>query len=139
MKQRILYGFVAAAWCVGMCSCGEQKAAMVTTASGLQYQDIVGGTGPSPQKGQIVTVHYTGTLADGKKFDGSRDSGQPLSTPIGIGRVIKGWDEGILTMKVGGRRKFTIPPSLGYGAEGYPGFIPPNAILTFDIELIAIK
>ena len=111
----------------------------VTTASGLKYIDIEPGEGPSPTEGQTVTVHYTGTLKDGKKFDSSRDRGQPFSFVIGVGQVIKGWDEGVGTMKVGGRRTLIIPSELGYGARGAGGVIPPNATLIFDVELLGIK
>jgi FKBP-type peptidyl-prolyl cis-trans isomerase FkpA len=110
----------------------------VTTESGLRYEDIVVGTGPSPQPGQEVTVHYTGTLEDGTKFDSSLDRGQPLKIQIGVGRVIKGWDEGVMTMKVGGKRKLVIPPQLGYGARG-GGPIPPNSTLVFEVELLDVK
>jgi peptidylprolyl isomerase len=111
----------------------------VTTPSGLKYKDIVEGTGASPTNGQSVTVHYTGTLTDGSKFDSSRDRGQPFSFPIGAGRVIKGWDEGVATMKIGGRRELVIPPELGYGARGAGGVIPPNATLVFDVELLSAE
>lgn len=110
-----------------------------TTASGLQYRDLVEGTGEQPMLGQMVVVHYTGTLTDGSKFDSSRDRGQPFSFPIGKGRVIKGWDEGVGTMKVGGRRELVIPPDLGYGSRGAGGVIPPNATLVFDVELLRIQ
>jgi len=110
-----------------------------TTASGLQYEDIKEGTGPSPAQGQTAVVHYVGTLTDGQKFDSSRDRGQPFEFPIGMGRVIKGWDEGVATMKVGGIRKLTIPPDLGYGVRGAGGVIPPNATLVFEVELMGIK
>lgn len=112
---------------------------MVKTASGLQYEDIVVGEGASPTSGAEVTVHYTGTLTDGSKFDSSRDRGKPFVFPIGMGRVIQGWDEGVMTMKVGGRRKLVIPADLGYGARGAGGVIPPNATLVFDVELLGVK
>ncbi len=111
---------------------------MITTPSGLKYVDEKEGTGAQPQKGKQVTVHYTGTLVDGKKFDSSRDRGQPFSFVIGVGQVIKGWDEGVASMKVGGRRKLMIPATLGYGARGVPGVIPPNAELHFDVELLGV-
>ncbi len=114
-----------------------QKA--VTTPSGLKYIDVVVGTGEQPQKGQNVTVHYTGTLEDGTKFDSSRDRNRPFSFAIGVGQVIKGWDEGVGTMKVGGRRTLIIPADLGYGSRGAGGVIPPNATLIFDVELLGIK
>lgn len=110
-----------------------------TTASGLKYIDDTEGTGETPKAGQTVTVHYTGTLTDGKKFDSSKDRDEPFSFTIGIGQVIKGWDEGVMTMKPGGKRKLTIPPELGYGSRGAGGVIPPNATLVFDVELISIK
>ncbi|ACK66907.1 peptidylprolyl isomerase FKBP-type [Rippkaea orientalis PCC 8801] len=111
----------------------------VTTSSGLQYVDLVEGTGNSPSQGKTVTVHYTGTLENGKKFDSSRDRGQPFSFKIGVGQVIKGWDEGVMSMKVGGRRQLIIPANLGYGARGAGGVIPPNATLIFDVELLDVK
>jgi peptidylprolyl isomerase len=113
---------------------------VVTTDSGLQYVELEQGTGDvSPQRGQRVTVHYTGTLEDGSKFDSSRDRNQPFTFKFGIGQVIKGWDEALSTMKVGDRRKLIIPPELGYGARGAGGVIPPNATLIFDVELLDIK
>jgi peptidylprolyl isomerase len=116
----------------------QEKQSVITTESGLQYVDEVEGTGVSPQPGQTVTVHYTGTLTDGTKFDSSRDRGQPFSFKIGVGQVIKGWDEGVGTMKVGGRRQLTIPPQLGYGTRGI-GPIPPNSTLLFDVELLKVS
>ena len=109
-----------------------------STASGLQYWDIVVGTGATAVSGKPVKVHYTGWLADGKKFDSSVDRGQPFEFPLGGGRVIKGWDEGVAGMKVGGKRQLRIPPDLGYGARGAGGVIPPNATLTFDVELLSV-
>jgi hypothetical protein len=106
---------------------------------GLKYVDVIVGTGEQPQKGQVVKVHYTGTLADGTKFDSSVDRGMPFEFTLGVGQVIKGWDEGIASMRVGGRRLLTIPPGLAYGARGAGGVIPPNATLTFDVELIGVK
>jgi peptidylprolyl isomerase len=111
----------------------------ITTTSGLKYVEIAEGTGDTPVKGQTVSVHYTGTLESGKKFDSSRDRNQAFEFQIGEGQVIKGWDEGLSTMKVGGRRKLIIPADLGYGARGAGGVIPPNAILIFDVELLKIK
>jgi len=107
----------------------------VTTQSGLKYLDMVEGSGATPQTGQTVTVHYTGTLENGTKFDSSRDRGTPFQFRLGAGQVIKGWDEGIASMKVGGRRQLVIPPELGYGPRGI-GPIPPNSTLIFDVELL---
>ena len=109
------------------------------TSSGLRYVDDQVGDGPQPAKGKRVTVHYTGTLPDGKKFDSSRDRNKPFVFTIGVGQVIKGWDEGVMSMKVGGRRRLVIPPDLGYGARGAGGVIPPMATLHFDVELIAVE
>ncbi|HVJ78741.1 MAG TPA: FKBP-type peptidyl-prolyl cis-trans isomerase [Hyphomicrobium sp.] len=121
----------------------EQGSQMTTTASGLQYEDTVVGTGATPATGQTCVMHYTGWLyQDGKKgakFDSSLDRGQPFEFPIGTGRVIKGWDEGVATMKIGGKRTLIIPPALGYGARGAGSVIPPNATLMFDVELLGVK
>lgn len=117
----------------------DRPGAGINTASGLKYTDEVVGTGESPKVGQTVTVHYTGTLENGTKFDSSVDHGQPYSFRIGTGVVIQGWDEGIMTMKVGGKRRLIVPPELGYGAAGRPPTIPPNSTLVFDIELLDVK
>ena len=115
----------------------------MTTASGLQIIDIKEGTGASPKPGQTCIMHYTGWLYEngkkGKKFDSSVDRNEPFEFPIGKGRVIAGWDEGVATMKVGGKRTLIIPPQLGYGARGAGGVIPPNATLMFDVELLGVK
>jgi peptidylprolyl isomerase len=115
----------------------------MTTASGLQIIDTKAGTGASPKPGQTCVMHYTGWLYEngqkGKKFDSSVDRNEPFEFPIGQGRVIAGWDEGVATMKVGGKRTLIIPPALGYGARGAGGVIPPNATLMFDVELLAVK
>jgi len=112
---------------------------MITTQSGLQYQDLVVGAGAEAVPGKSVTVHYTGTLQDGSQFDSSVDRNQPYSFTLGAGQVIPGWDEGVAGMKVGGKRKLVIPPNLAYGAQGYPPVIPANATLTFDVELLEVK
>ncbi len=111
----------------------------VTTPSGLKYIDQVVGTGEVAVAGKTANVHYTGWLENGKKFDSSVDRGQPFSFPLGTGRVIKGWDEGVQGMKVGGKRKLTIPSDLGYGSRGAGGVIPPNATLIFDVELLGVR
>ena len=110
----------------------------VTTPTGLKYSDLVVGSGPSPQPGQTAVVHYTGTLTDGSQFDSSRDRGQPYQFVLGQGMVIKGWDEGVQGMKVGGTRLLTIPAALGYGSRGAGGVIPPNATLLFEVELLKV-
>lgn len=114
-----------------------------TTASGLQYRDITEGDGPSPARGQNGSVHYTGWLWEngqqGKKFDSSVDRGQPFEFPVGAGYVIKGWDEGVASMKVGGKRLLLIPADLAYGAGGTGGVIPPNATLLFEVELLGVR
>ena len=112
---------------------------MPTTPNGLTWQDVVEGTGAEAKKGHDVSVHYTGWLMDGTKFDSSKDRGDPFEFPLGAGHVIKGWDEGVAGMKIGGTRKLTIPPSLGYGARGAGGVIPPNATLVFEVELLGLN
>ncbi len=116
-----------------------EEAEYVTTDSGLKYADLEVGDGPTPEKGQTVSVHYTGWLEDGTKFDSSLDRGQPFSFVLGEGRVIRGWDEGVATMKVGGKRQLVIPPELAYGERGAGGVIPPNATLIFDVELLEVR
>lgn len=110
-----------------------------TTSSGLEYWDIKKGTGKLAEKGKKVSVHYTGWLTNGKEFDSSRDVGEPIQFDLGTGQVIKGWDEGIAGMKVGGKRQLKIPPALGYGARGFGSSIPPNSTLVFDVELMDVK
>jgi FKBP-type peptidyl-prolyl cis-trans isomerase FkpA len=105
----------------------------------LQVEDLKVGTGAEATPGKMVTVHYVGTLTNGSKFDSSRDRGTGFSFPLGAGRVIKGWDQGVEGMKVGGVRKLTIPPELGYGAGGFPPVIPPNSTLIFEVELLAVR
>ena len=121
----------------------QSAAKPVTTSSGLQIIDTKVGTGASPRSGQTAVVHYTGWLytngAKGQKFDSSVDRGEPFEFPVGQGRVIKGWDEGVASMKIGGKRTLIVPPGLGYGARGAGGAIPPNATLMFDVELLGVK
>jgi FKBP-type peptidyl-prolyl cis-trans isomerase len=135
----ILFAF----FLVPACALAQTTGTPMTTASGLEIIDNTVGTGASPKPGQICVMHYTGWLYEngekGKKFDSSVDRHEPFEFPIGQRRVIAGWDEGISTMKVGGKRTLIIPPALAYGARGFPGAIPPNATLIFDVELLAVK
>jgi len=112
---------------------------LITTSSGLQYKDLIVGQGPATKPGDTVSVHYTGWLQNNKKFDSSLDRGVPFDFTLGQNQVIQGWDEGVLGMRVGGKRRLIIPPQLAYGATGAGGIIPPNATLIFEIELLAIK
>ena len=134
-------GFLAAVAPTSASAQGTGK--VTTTPSGLQIEDTQIGTGATPSRGQTCVMHYTGWLyadgAKGKKFDSSVDRGQPFEFKIGIGQVIGGWDEGVSTMQVGGKRTLIIPPGLGYGARGAGGVIPPNATLIFDVELLGLK
>ncbi|MDQ5841076.1 MAG: FKBP-type peptidyl-prolyl cis-trans isomerase [Chloroflexota bacterium] len=130
-NSRPLVGFNA--------SLGVDTAAMTKTPSGLRYQDITAGEGAEAAADRTVSVHYTGWLPNGEKFDSSRDRDQPFSFSLGAGQVIAGWDEGVAGMKVGGRRKLVIPADLGYGTAGAPPDIPPGATLVFDVELLDVR
>ena len=121
------------------CTGQAAEEVMVTTPSGLQYADLVVGSGREAHAGETVMVHYTGTLVDGTKFDSSKDRNNPFSFKLGAGRVIKGWDEGVEGMKIGGTRKLVIPAQLGYGARGAGSTIPPNATLIFEVELLDLR
>jgi peptidylprolyl isomerase len=142
LSRRTLFIFLAAFTIEAIAMSDADAQQPVKTASGLSYTDTVIGTGASPA-GKTAVVHYTGWLyesgAKGKKFDSSVDRGQPFEFPVGAGRVIKGWDEGVATMKVGGKRTLIIPPAMGYGERGAGGVIPPNATLMFDVELLGVK
>ncbi|MDA8244306.1 MAG: FKBP-type peptidyl-prolyl cis-trans isomerase [Elusimicrobia bacterium] len=111
----------------------------ITLKSGLKYVDIEEGEGPAAVSGREVTVHYTGTFPNGKKFDSSVDRDEPFTFTLGAGHVIKGWDEGVAGMRIGGKRKLIIPPELGYGKRGAGGVIPPNAVLHFEVELLKVE
>lgn len=111
---------------------------MTQTANELVIEDLETGTGATAEKGRMVSVHYTGWLTDGRKFDSSKDRNDPFDFPLGAGHVIRGWDEGVQGMKEGGKRKLTIPPAMGYGARGAGGVIPPNATLVFEVELLKV-
>lgn len=134
-----LIGILAALFSATVNAAQDAGKKVTTTASGLKYTDVLVGKGASPVAGKQVKVHYTGTLENGKKFDSSVDRKEPFSFVIGVGQVIPGWDEGVMTMKVGGKRKLIIPPRLGYGARGAGGVIPPNATLLFDVELLDVS
>jgi peptidylprolyl isomerase len=148
-RIRALAAIVLAAALTGSVAVGTSTSSMaqaaktMTTASGLQITDSKVGTGATPKPGQTCVMHYTGWLyengAKGKKFDSSVDRGEPFEFPIGQKRVIAGWDEGVASMKVGGKRTLVIPPALGYGARGAGGVIPPNATLIFEVELLDVK
>lgn len=146
MRHRIIIGIMAVVF-TPLIGCGESMTTggqessgnEVVTGSGLKYVDQTVGTGEVAVAGKTTIVHYTGWLENGTKFDSSVDRGQPFSFPLGAGRVIKGWDEGVQGMKVGGKRKLTIPSDLGYGARGAGGVIPPNATLIFDVELVEVR
>lgn len=138
MFALLVFGVIILAACGG----GDdltQENETVTTDSGLQYVDLVAGSGDSPRTGQTAVVHYTGWLEDGTKFDSSVDRGEPFTFAVGLGSVIAGWDEGVATMQVGGKRRLTIPPDLAYGARGAGGVIPPNATIIFEVELLEIR
>lgn len=139
---KLLFTLFIAAALVASCSSSKESSkdddGTVTTASGLKYVDLVEGTGYMPQIGQTCVVHYHGTLLDGTVFDSSKERGQPFEFQIGEGRVIKGWDEGVMTMKIGGKRKLIVPADLAYGPRQM-GSIPPNSTLIFEVELLDIK
>ena len=142
-RRHTLAALAGVAAAVAFKSAMAQTGKTMTTPSGLQITDIKVGTGATPKTGQTCVMHYTGWLyengAKGKKFDSSVDRGEPFEFPIGQKRVIAGWDEGVASMKVGGKRTLIIPPALGYGARGAGGVIPPNATLIFEVELLGVK
>jgi FKBP-type peptidyl-prolyl cis-trans isomerase FkpA len=145
LEYPLMKNLIAAVFAAGMLitphlqGATMSEAKTTTTTTGLKYEDVKLGTGEEAKAGKTVSVHYTGWLTDGKKFDSSKDRGQPFEFPLGGGRVIKGWDEGVQGMKVGGVRKLTIPASLGYGSRGAGGAIPPDATLVFEVELLGVK
>ena len=143
MKRSLLYAVVLISMIVGLLSevslSGAEKGNPIETSSGLQYLDLVKGSGREAHLGETASVHYTGWLKDGTKFDSSLDRGQPFQFRLGAGRVIKGWDEGVVGMNIGSKRKLIIPPHLGYGNRGAGRVIPPNAILIFEVELLDLR
>lgn len=145
MRTTLVVFTLLAAVTLGGCSnssatdSATPPAAAAASNASLKTEDLVVGTGAVAESGKTIKVHYTGTLTDGTKFDSSRDRNEPFQFTLGSGQVIRGWDQGIAGMKVGGRRKLTIPPSLAYGAAGAPPAIPPNATLVFDVELLAVN
>jgi len=143
VTRRVLLATATATVATACPAAAQLQGKTMTTQSGLKFIDTTVGTGASPKEGQICVMHYTGWLSNGgekgKKFDSSVDRGPPFEFPIGKQRVIAGWDEGVASMKVGGKRTLIIPPELGYGARGAGGVIPPNATLIFDVELLAVK
>ena len=134
-----LAGLGALVVCLFVVADDKKDEKVIKTDSGLQYVELKEGDGEKAKKGDTVEVHYTGWLKDGKKFDSSLDRKEPFSFELGAGKVIKGWDEGVAGMKVGGKRTLLIPPGLGYGARGAGGVVPPNATLLFEVELLDIK
>ena len=143
MKRSLLYAVVLISMIVGLLSAvslsGAEKGNPIETLSGLQYLDLVKGSGREAHLGETASVHYTGWLKDGTKFDSSLDRGQPFQFRLGAGRVIKGWDEGVVGMNIGSKRKLIIPPHLGYGNRGVGRVIPPNATLIFEVELLDLR
>lgn len=143
ITRRVLLATATAIVAAAYPAAAQPQGKTMTTQTGLKFIDTTVGTGASPKEGQTCVMHYTGWLSNGgekgKKFDSSVDRGSPFEFPIGKKRVIAGWDEGVASMKVGGKRTLIIPPELGYGARGAGGVIPPNATLIFDVELLAVK
>ena len=143
VTRRVLLTTATATFAAACPAAAQPQGKTMTTPTGLKFIDTTVGTGASPKAGQTCVMHYTGWLSNGgekgKKFDSSVDRGSPFEFPIGKQRVIAGWDEGVASMKVGGKRTLIIPPELGYGARGAGGVIPPNATLIFDVELLAVK
>jgi FKBP-type peptidyl-prolyl cis-trans isomerase len=141
MRMRLMLVLAAVAFVAGCAGTGSASGSgkEVTLQDGLKYTDQQVGSGTEAKTGKTAVVHYTGWLTDGTKFDSSKDRGEPFSFPLGGGRVIKGWDEGVVGMKVGGKRTLIVPPELGYGSRGAGGVIPPNATLKFEVELLDVK